>query len=188
MIFDALGSNYSCRFAFRFLIAKASAEDNRQLKTFLTKEYDGRVWLYYRGRAALREAVRLSGAKSVLTSSFSCYVVEQAIADAGSQPVFVDISRRTLNPSLKQLQAAHKSNPDIGAVVLQNSFGIGIQVQPLVDYCRRHKLLIIEDLAHCPSNQYADGAAFGSVGDLVVLSFSRDKQIDVVSGGALIVP
>ena len=46
---------------------------------------------------------------------------------------------------------------------------------------------LIEDLAHCPGNRYADGPAFGSLGELVILSFGRDKQIDVVGGGALIV-
>ena len=187
MIFDALGSNYSFRFAFRFLTARASSEDERRLRALLAKKYAGRPWLYYRGRAALAEAVRLAGGGTVLTSSFSCYVVEQAIAAGGGRPVFADISRRSLNPALKQLKAAHKANPDAGAVILQNVFGIAGKVKPLADYCRRHKLLIIEDLAHCPANNYADGPAFGSVGDLVVLSFGRDKQIDAVSGGALIV-
>ncbi|MYB40517.1 peptidoglycan bridge formation glycyltransferase FemA/FemB family protein [Candidatus Saccharibacteria bacterium] len=186
MTFDALGSNYSFRFALRFLTAKASTADERRLKALLAKEYGGRVWLYYRGRAALAEAVRAAGARSVLTSSFSCYVVEQAIVAGGARPVFADISRRSFNPSLRHLKAAHKANPDLDAVILQNVFGIAAKVKPLVDYCRRHKLLIIEDLAHCPANRYADGAAFGSVGDLVVLSFGRDKQIDAVSGGALI--
>ena len=60
-------------------------------------------------------------------------------------------------------------------------------MKPIVDYCRRRGLYLIEDLAHCPGNHYADGPAFGSVGDLVVLSFSRDKQVDAVAGGALIV-
>ena len=46
---------------------------------------------------------------------------------------------------------------------------------------------MIEDLAHCPDNRYADGEPFGKVGDLVVLSFGDSKQIDVVAGGALIV-
>ncbi len=187
MIFNSLGSNYSWKFALKFLTARASVNADERLRHLLSQRYGGRTWLYYRGRAALSEAVRLCQADAVLTSGFSCYAVEQAIESAGSRPVFADIDEKTLNFSLKHLKEMHQADPQIKAVILQNSFGIGIKVGQIADYCRRHKLFLIEDLAHCPSNQYADGLNFGEVGDLVVLSFGRDKQVDAVNGGALIV-
>ena len=185
MIFNSLGLNYSLRFALKFLRARTSINADERLKEFLNQKYSGQTWLYYKGRSALSEAVRLCQADEVLTSGFSCYAVEQAIKDAGSQPVFTDIDTKTLNFSLKHLKDTHRANPRIKTVILKNTFGIGIDISQIVNYCRHHKLYIIEDLAHCPSNQYADGTNFGKIGDLVVLSFGRDKQIDAVNGGAL---
>lgn len=187
MIFNSLGSNYSFAFAWKFLRARVSANSDEKLKGVLSEKYGGEAWLYYKGRAALMEAIRLSGEKRVFTSSFSCYAVEQAIDAADATPVFVDIARGRFHFGLKQLKIAHQANPGSGVVILQNSFGIGGKVKPIQRYCRRHGLRIIEDLAHCPVGRYEDGLAFGSIGESVVLSFARDKQIDVVNGGALIV-
>ncbi|MYB40115.1 hypothetical protein F4X86_02465 [Candidatus Saccharibacteria bacterium] len=187
MIFNFLGSNYSNRFGWRFLLARKSEAACEDLRTRLAERYGGKAHLYHRGRAALREAVRLSGADHVLISGFTCYVVEEAVRDAGSRPVFADVSRRTFNFTLSGLRKAHEAQPAIGAVIVQNTFGIGDEIKPLARYCREAGLTLIEDLAHCPDNDYADGEPFGKVGDLVVLSFGDSKQIDVVAGGALII-
>ena len=185
MIFNSLGSNYSWSFALRLAFARRRDDDD--LRRFLSARYGGRVWLYNRGRAALCEAVRLSGAQYVASNSFSCYAVEQAIQTAGAQAVLLDINSETLHFDLEQLKQAHQENPKLGAVIVQNPFGRAGTIKPLAAYCQRHKLVLIEDLAHCPANRYPDGELFGHVGDLVVFSFGRDKQIDVVNGGALIV-
>ena len=187
MIFNFLGSNHSSSFAWRFLIAKKTPGAEDELRHLLTEKYSGQAFLYYRGRAALTEAVRLCGADYVLVNGFTCYVVEQAVCAGGSRPFFTDISRKTYNFTVEHLEKAHRQQPRIGAVIIQNTFGIGDEIKPIVNYCRRHKLLLIEDLAHCPDNRYLDGPAFGQIGDFVILSFGDSKQIDVVSGGALIV-
>ena len=187
MIFNSLGSNYSFDFAWKFLRAQTSINDDERLKQFLAEKYGGQSWLYYRGRAALSEAVRLCEADYVLINSFGCYAVEQAVQAAGSRSDFADIEKETFHFSLKQLESTHQANPQIKSVIVQNTFGIGIEIKPILSYCQKHKLYLIEDLAHCPANRYADGLEFGQVGDMVVLSFGRDKQIDTVNGGALII-
>ena len=53
--------------------------------------------------------------------------------------------------------------------------------------CKEHKLILIEDLAHCVGTKYQDGREAGTVGDFITLSFSQDKIIDAVSGGALVI-
>ena len=187
MIFNSLGSNYSWRFAWSFLLARRRPAASFKLQEKLAKTYQGRAWLYYRGRAALHEAVRLSGANQVLVNAFTCYAVEQAIRQAGSQVVFADVEKDSFHFSLKQLKQEHQKQPQIKAVVVQNTFGLAAEVSAIADYCRQNDIYLIEDLAHCPQGQYLDGTQFGQVADFVVLSFGRDKALDVVSGGALIV-
>lgn len=187
IIFNFLGSNYPKGFSWRFLVSAKSAPAAAELRQLLGKRYGGEAFLYYRGRAALSEAVRLCAAECVLVNGFTCYVVEQAVRAAGARPVFADSARNAYDFSVEQLREAHRRQPEINAVIVQNTFGIGGEIKPIADYCRRHKITLIEDLAHCPDNRYADGPAFGKTGDFVVLSFGETKQIDVVSGGALIV-
>ena len=187
MIFNSLGSNYSYKFARRFLKARGASQASKELEVFLAEKYGGAAFLYYRGRAALSEAIRLCGVDYVLVNGFTCYAVEQAIRGAGSRPVFADVSRKTYHFTLKELKKAHQAQPAVGAVIIQNTFGIGDKIKPIVNYCKRHDLVLIEDLAHSPDNHYLDDEAFGMVGDFVILSFGNSKQIDAVGGGALIV-
>ena len=120
--------------------------------------------MYYKGRAALSEAVRLCQTDYVITNSFSCYAVEQAIRGAGSRPAFADIEEEIFHFSVKQLKKMHQSHPRAQAVIVQNPFGLGIKIKPILNYCQQQKLYLIEDLAHCPDNQYADGSPFGTSG------------------------
>ena len=187
MIFNSLGSNYTWRFVWRFLFAVDRPSASQKLRQTLEETYGGSTWLYYRGRAALSEAVRLCQADQVLVNAFTCYAVEQAISQAGSAVVFADVEKGSFHFSLKQLRQLHRKQPKIKAVVIQNTFGFAMAIKPIADYCRQKGLYLIEDLAHCPKGQYLDGPKFGQVGDCIILSFGRDKALDVVSGGALIV-
>lgn len=187
ILFNSLSSNYSWRFAWRFLWTRRQQKTAYQLAEHLSEFYGGRAWLYYRGRSALHEAVRLCKTDFVLVNALTCYAVEQAVCHNGSRVVFADIDEKSFHFSLKQLKKRHKQYPKIGAVVIQNTLGVPAEAAAIAKYCRQNKIYIIEDLAHCPQGQYADGTAFGRLGDLVVLSFGRNKPLDVVNGGALIV-
>ena len=187
MIFNSLGSNYSWPTVRRLLKHPAKPGAKTDLIKLLNRRYQGQSQLYVSGRAALSVAVSLTDADYVATNSFNCYVVEQAIKLAGAKPVFVDIKPGTYQFSLEQIEQAHQNQPKIGAVIVSNTFGLLFDIKPLEDYCQRNNLYLIEDIAHSLGTKYADGREVGTVGDLVMLSFGRDKQIDVVSGGALIV-
>jgi len=59
----------------------------------------------------------------------------------------------------------------------------------LEQLARRYNLAIIEDLAHSAGRFYPspDGREAGTVGAVTVLSFGKDKAIDTIEGGALVV-
>ena len=190
MIFNSLSSNYSWGDAGRNLISWGRAGDRQALAQRLEARYGGAVELYDSGRVALKRAVILSGAQRVASNSFSCFVVEQSVVCGGAQPLLLDSSRRAgwqFNFDPARLAAAHKQHSDLGAIIIQNTFGIPIDVRPLETYCRRHNLVIIEDLAHGLQATYPDGREVGTVGDLVMFSFGRDKPVDSGEGGALVI-
>lgn len=189
MMFQAMGARYSLGHALKVFFATGTAADTRRLKRELFLRYDGEVTVYRKGRAALAEAIRLAtgGTGAVAINGLTCYSVVQAVEAAGCTPVYVDISEDNLNFGEKQLASAYKKHPTIRAVVVQNMLGIPADIKAIESFARKHKLPLIEDLAHSAGSRYADGREVGTVGDFTMLSFGRDKALDAVNGGALIV-
>jgi perosamine synthetase len=184
-IFNSLGSNYGKGFVRQSLLTNGSAQDHQQVEAALGKQYGGKAYLAYKGRQALELGLRHSGLPAgakVGINGFTCYVVYQAVERAGYQPVFLDVEPGRLHFGLKQLQA-HK---DLKAIIVQNTLGLPVAIGPLEAFCRQNKLLLIEDLAHSMGAVYEDGREAGTVGELAMLSFSQDKPLDVVAGGAII--
>lgn len=189
MIFQAMGARYSLGRALRVFFATGTAADTRRLKRELFLRYEGEVTVYRKGRAALAEAIRLAtgGTGEVAISGLTCYSVVQAVEAAGCTPVYVDINEENLNFGEVELTKAYKKHPAIRAIVIQNMLGIPADIKAIESFARKHELPIIEDLAHSAGSRYADGREVGTVGDFTMLSFGRDKALDAVNGGALIV-
>ncbi len=190
MIFQALGSNYSFIDTWRILLARGRARDSQRLSDLLADRYGGKAVLYAKGRYALSAAVWLTThdqRNAVAVNALTCSVVVDAIHEAGATPRYADVTATRCHFDTKSLQRTLTAHRDIGAVIVQNTFGEMIDIRPIEKIARAHKLVLIEDLAHCLGQTYPDGREAGTVGDLVMLSFGRDKVIDVVNGGALIV-
>lgn len=190
MIFQALGAKYTFGATIRHLFTAGTAKDTTRLRRMLETHYRGEdSALYHKGRAALAEAVRLAtgGTGSVAVSGLTCYSVVQAVEAAGCTPVFVDIAEGDLHFSGVELKHSLEAHTDIKAVIIHNMLGIPVDIASVMELVRAHDITLIEDLAHSAGASYADGREVGTVGDFTVLSFGRDKAIDVVNGGALVV-
>lgn len=192
MIFQALAGRYGAADIWRHLIARGTAQDQALLRSQLAQRYgvdQQHVVLYRKGRAALAEAIRLvtGGSGEVAISGLTCYSVVQAVEAAGCQPVYVDIREADLQFGAGELERALALHPNISAVVIQNMLGIPADITALEAVVTTHGLKVIEDLAHSAGAHYADGREVGMIGDVTMLSFGKDKALDVVNGGVLIV-
>ncbi len=189
-IFNSLGSNYDLSYILKSF-SKGNSADHKNLEKLLEQRYGGKAFLFYKGREALTFAFKilnLADDSRVAINGFTCIAVFNAIRKAGLEPVCLDLEKiGGLNFTSETLNKALKSNKKIKAVVVQNTFGYPCDIEKIEQICREHKLFLIEDLAHCVGTRYGDGREAGTVGDFVVLSFSQDKIIDAVSGGALVV-
>lgn len=189
-IFNSLGSNYSSQFVWQALSLANDPQQSQKLTEYLGKRYSGQVILTYKNREALRlglELLKLPQNSGVAITSFNCYVVYQAVITAGHQPVYVDIDPDTLNFTPHELEKTLKDYPGVKAVVIQNTLGYPCDITVIAAICKKHHLYLIEDLAHSAGSTYSSGEETGTVGDMTALSFSQDKCIDAVSGGALII-
>mgnify|MGYP001600703278 FL=1 len=190
-IFNSLGSNYNLKYVLKSLFSNAIGQ-NQKLKNFLEEKYQGKVILTYKGREALTLALailNLPKESCVAINGFTCYAVYKAVEKAGLTPICLDLGEKNtdLNFAPETLEKILKENKNIKAVAVQNTLGYPTDIEKIVKICREKNIILIEDLAHCVGAEYRNGKEAGSMGDFVALSFSQDKVIDAVSGGALVI-
>lgn len=188
-IFNSLGSNYNSNFALKALIADNKNNYSSDLADYLENKYKGKAILLYKGREALElglKSLELPPGSFVAINGFTCFAVYQAIKNAGLDVEYLDIEKGELNFSPEELEIHLKKNPKIKVVIIQNTLGYPCKIEEISKICKKNGLVLIEDLAHSIGARYRNGLEAGRVGDMVILSFSQDKIIDGISGGALI--
>lgn len=187
-IFNSLGSNYNSNFVFRALFAGNDEEHAVKLKQFLEKKYQGEAVLVYKGREALRLALQAINLKdaTVAICGYTCFAVYDPIVKENYEVEYLDIQKETVHFSFDTVKKHVEKNKKIRVLIIQNTLGYPCEIGKIAAYCKEKNIILIEDLAHAIGTVYADGKESGTVGDFVILSFSQDKMIDGISGGALV--
>lgn len=189
-IFNSLGSNYNFSFAVKALLSRGNLKYSDELTKFLESKYGGKATLLYKAREAIflaLKTINLPKNSVVAINGYTCYAVYKAIVDAGYKPEYLDIPKGDLNFSVEAFKLALEKNPAIKVLIIQNTLGYPCDMAAIESVCKEHSIILIEDLAHSIGAVYKDGREAGRLGDFTVLSFSQDKMIDAVSGGALII-
>ncbi len=190
-IFNSLGSNYDLRFVLKSLLGSGKKADNEKLKALLEERYDGKAYLFYKGREALTfalELLKLPSDSKIAINGFTCVAVFNAIRKAGFEPICLDLEEKGgLNFTPKNLEECLKKEKNLRVVVVQNTLGYPCEIEKIKSICEKNNLILIEDLAHSVGTRYENGGEAGTVGDFTVLSFSQDKIVDAICGGALVV-
>lgn len=189
--FLGLSSTYHFADTLRHTFATGDEYNLSELRAFLAAHYGAtfdHVAIYQNGRTALNVAIKAvtkRGGKVVITS-LTCYAVVQAVKAAGCVPIFADVDPKTLHFGKPELEKAIEGEKDVQAVIVQNNLGIPADIAGIEEVAKAHKLVIIEDLAHCAGVRYADGREAGTVGRVAALSFGKAKSIDTITGGAVV--
>lgn len=189
-LFNSLGSNYNFSFVIQSLLMSPNSQSYTKLKSFLKTKYQAeQVILFYKGRQAIQTGLKILKLKpdsEVAITAFTCFAVYDAIVKAGLKSHLLDINH-SLNFSPATLKNDLQKNPQIKAVIVQNSLGYPQDMESIQKICQNNNVVLIEDLAHSVGSRYSPSQEAGTVGDLAILSFSQDKIIDAVSGGALVI-
>lgn len=191
-IFNSLGSNYNFSFVLKTLCTKylLPSKEDVELKNILESKYQGKAILLYKGREAIQlalESLNLEKGSFVAINGFTCFAVYKAIADTNLKVSYLDIERGGINFSPETFEKALEKNNLIKVVIIQNTLGFPCNIEKIAKICKDKKIILIEDLAHSIGAKYENDAEAGTVGDMAILSFSQDKMVDAISGGALII-
>ncbi len=146
---------------------------------------------FWKGRVALYAILRSLGIQSgdqVLVPGYTCFAVPSAVLFAGARPVFVDIEPQTFNVSLDGMQRARAAaSRNVKAAIVQHTYGVPADMEPIAAWCRQEGIALIEDCAHALGSRYRDRngiwRAVGSFGDASFYSSQWTKPISTGLGG-----
>ncbi len=135
------------------------------------------------------EVCGIGGNDEVWCSTLTFAATANAICYTGATPVFVDSDDRTwnLDPALlvEALDEASRVRRLPRALIAVDLYGQCVDMDPVVEACHRHGVILIEDAAEALGATYR-GRPAGSFGDLSVLSFNGNKIITTSGGGMLL--
>jgi dTDP-4-amino-4,6-dideoxygalactose transaminase len=119
----------------------------------------------------------------VITTPFTFIATAEAIGYVGARPMFVDIDPRTYNLDPDLLETA--LTPATRAVLPVHLFGQAADMQRITAFCRRHRLILIEDCAQSFGASWG-GRRTGAFGDFGCFSFFPSKNLGAFGDGGLI--
>jgi perosamine synthetase len=133
--------------------------------------------------AGLHLGLVVAGVKAgdeVLTTPYTFTATAEAIIYQGARPVFVDISKKTLNlePSLIAARISKKTK----AIIPVHLAGVPCDMIPIMKSAKRHGFKVIEDAAHALPSKY-NGRNIGTFGDITCFSFHATKNLTTGEGG-----
>lgn len=134
------------------------------------------------GTSALMIALQALGigrGDEVITVPFSFIATTNAILYTGAEPVFVDISEEDFNLAPKLLESALSERTK--AVLVVHLYGQPANMDPIMEFVRKHGLYLIEDACQAHGAAYM-GKRVGSFG-VGAFSFYPTKNMTTGEGG-----
>jgi 8-amino-3,8-dideoxy-alpha-D-manno-octulosonate transaminase len=118
----------------------------------------------------------------VIVPTFTFIAPVEAVLQAGAIPVFAEIDE-TLCLYPAGIEAV--ITPRTKAVMLVHMCGSMAQIDKIVEVCKKHNLILIEDTAQALGATF-NGKPLGTFGKIAVYSFDFFKIVSAAEGGAII--
>ncbi|MCP1126100.1 aminotransferase class I/II-fold pyridoxal phosphate-dependent enzyme [Bacillus sp. 3103sda1] len=140
------------------------------------------------GTAALHMALKASGVGEgdiVFCQTLTFSATANPIIYQNAIPVFIDSDYETWNMCPKALEAAFEKYPNVKAVIVVHLYGLSADMDRIVELCKKHNVVLIEDAAESLGTYYK-GRHTGTFGDYGIFSFNGNKIITTSGGGMLV--
>jgi dTDP-4-amino-4,6-dideoxygalactose transaminase len=128
-------------------------------------------------------ALDIKAGDEVVTSTYSFFATAGSIARLGAKPVLVDIDETTFNLDPEQLSAA--ITPKTRAILPVHLFGLGADMDPILDIAARAYVPVIEDAAQAIGASYKS-RLLGGLGAAGCFSFFPSKNLGAFGDAGLL--
>jgi pyridoxal phosphate-dependent aminotransferase EpsN len=144
------------------------------------------------GTAAIHLGLRLLGVgpgDEVFCPTLTFVATANPIRYLGAEPVFLDSDRATWNLDPELLARALAERARNGrlprAVVVVHLYGQCADMDPILEFCARYEISVLEDAAEALGATYK-GRPAGTLGAVGAFSFNGNKIITTTGGGMLV--
>jgi len=128
------------------------------------------------------QAVGVKPGDEVIVPGLTWVATAQAALDIGASVVLVDIDPETLCIDPQAIERA--ITPRTKAIIPVHLYGCMCDMDAIMKIARRHKLKVIEDVAHQHGSRWR-GRGAGAIGDAGSFSFQQSKPLSCGEGGAV---
>ncbi len=138
------------------------------------------------GSAALDIAIaalRIGPGDEVIMPTFTIISPALSVIRAGAIPILVDSDLLTWNMEVSQIES--KITERTKAIIVVHIYGLPVDMDPIIDLCKKYKLRLIEDAAEVHGQTYK-GVKCGNFGDISTFSFYPNKHITTGEGGMIL--
>lgn len=128
-------------------------------------------------------SLNLNPGDEVITTPRTFIATASELVLHGIKPVFADVELDSGNISARTILPL--INPKTKAISVVHLAGWPCDMDPILDLCRSHKLMLVEDCSQAHGATYK-GAPIGSFGDVSTWSFCQDKIISTGGEGGMV--
>jgi dTDP-4-amino-4,6-dideoxygalactose transaminase len=162
-------------------------EKNTDALSRVLTETFGRKYSYLtnRGTSAIYASLRAvtKPGDEVVLPAITCPDVLYAVLYARLKPILCDI--RSDNYTIDLASMEEHVSDRTKAIIAVHLFGHPCRIDEICEFARRKTIIVLEDIAQSIGTTYK-GKPTGTFGDIVILSFGKDKIIDGGGGGAVL--
>lgn len=138
------------------------------------------------GTVALELALKAIGIEpgdEVIMPTFTIISCALAAIRLGAKPVLVDSDPINWNMDVNQIEAKITSRTK--AIMVVHTYGLPVDMDPLLALAKKHQLMIVEDAAEMHGQTYY-GKPCGSFGEISTFSFYPNKLVTTGEGGMVV--
>lgn len=129
------------------------------------------------------KALGIGQGDEVLVPDFTFIASATSVEMVGAKPVFVDVNRHNFQIDLSH--AAKLISKKIKAIMPVHIYGTIANMDDIIAFAKKHKLMIIEDAAQAIGVHWK-GKHAGTFGEIGCFSFFADKTITTAEGGFIV--
>lgn len=119
----------------------------------------------------------------VIMPSFTFVSTANPYLLRGARIRFCDSSAE--NPNMDVRLVEELITPKTKAIVVVHYAGMAVDMDPLIELCKKHQLYLIEDAAQAIDSKYKN-RYLGAIGDISAFSFHETKNINCGEGGLIV--